>query len=89
MISGCYRDREGQTAQLEKAASTSSKETKTPGLFVLVTQRIVMAALQMHLGVRDEEGKLLFKVKELLGINHMGTHFGIKRQYLTNSAKRF
>lgn len=57
-------------------------------MFVLVTQRIVMAALQMHLWVQDEEGKL-FKVKELLGISHMGTHFGIERQYLTNSAKRF
>lgn len=58
-------------------------------MFVIVTKRIVMAALQMHLWVQDEEGKLLFKVENLLGISHMGAHFGIKRQYLTNSAKRF
>lgn len=49
---------------------------------------MVVAVVHLHLWVQDEEGKPLFKVKELLGISHMGTHFGIRSLYLTNSAHR-
>lgn len=50
---------------------------------------VMMTAMQMHLWAQHQERKQLFKLNDFLGISHMETDFGIRRQQIASSANRF